>query len=166
MAGVTCRIGPVEGWEGVLGLAAPQFIDPLMEPVGRYSGDGGDIVITVGGLGEKDTARFEDAGNFTEDLIGVFQVFEDVVGENNVERIVGVGDSITEAEFGFVEIGVLADTRIRIDATDFCGESSEVHLGDDARSRAQIEHHGFRVKVGDNNFAEQLVVPVRRVTRI
>ncbi len=96
---------PVEGWEGVLGLAAPQFIDPLMEPVGRYSGDGGDIVITVGGLGEKDTARFEDAGNFTEDLIGVFQVFEDVVGENNVERIVGVGDSITEAEFGFVEIG-------------------------------------------------------------
>ena len=44
------------------------------------------------------------------------------------------------------------------------GEGPVIH--EPIRSRAQIEHHGFRVKVGDNNFAEQLVVPVRRVTRI
>ena len=61
--------------------------------MGGEPGNGGHGVGFVGGLEQKDAARFEDTGDVAEDGERVGQVFEDVVGENPIEGSVGIGDA-------------------------------------------------------------------------
>lgn len=82
----------------------------------------------------------EHAGDFAEDGERVGQVFEDVVGENQIEGGVGIGDAAGVGDFAFVQHRVIDDAGIEVDAADPCGQSPEVHLLDDARARAEVEN--------------------------
>ena len=120
----------------------------------------------VRGLEQEDAAGLEDAGDVAEDGERVRQVFEDVVGENQIEGGVGIGDAAGVGDFAFVQHGVIDDTGIEIDAADLCGQSPKVHLLDDTRARAKVENDDCGGEALEDALAEELVVPVAGVAGI
>ncbi|MFZ1829348.1 MAG: hypothetical protein WAW42_11380 [Candidatus Competibacteraceae bacterium] len=115
----------------------------------------------VRGLEQEDAAGLEDAGDVAEDGERVRQVFEDVVGENQIEGGVGIGDAAGVGDFAFVQQGVIDDARIEVDAADPRGQPPEVHLLDDARARAKIENDRCGGEALEDALAEQMVIQLR-----
>ncbi len=58
------------------------------------------------------------AGDFAEDGERVGQVFEDVVGEDDIKGGVGIGDAAGVGDFAFVQHRVIDDAGIEVDTAD------------------------------------------------
>lgn len=93
-------------------------------------------------------------------------MFEDVVGEDDIEAGVRPGDAVGVGDLAFVEHRVVHDARVEVDAADAGGMTPEVHLLDDAGSRAEVENDGGGGEALENALAEELVVPVAGVVGI
>ncbi len=73
---------------------------------GGESGKGGHVVGFVGGFEQEDAARFEDAGDFAEHGQRVGQVFQYVVGEDQIKGSVGIGDAAGVGDLPSSSIGL------------------------------------------------------------
>lgn len=93
-------------------------------------------------------------------------MFQHVVGENDIEGVVRVGNAAGVGDFAFVQHWVIHDPGIEIDAANARGMTPEVHLLDDAGSGSKIEDDGGGGEALENALAEQLVVPVAGETGI
>ncbi len=160
-----CRsVGTVAGRKSIGFGPAAQPIDKLMEAVWGEPGDHGHVVGFVGRLEQEYSSPLEHTGNLAEDGERVRQVFEDIVGEDDIEGGVGIGDTASVSNFALVQHRIVDDAGIEVDATDFRGQSPKVHLLDDAR--AEIEDDRYGGEMLENALAEDLVVPVAGETGI
>src|SRR6056297_849255 len=132
-----------------------------MEAVGRERGADGDVMPSVGGLREEDAAGSQDAMDLAEDLERAVEMLEDVVAHDDVEALVLVGDRLAESLAPLVEMGIVDDPGIGVDAADPPCESLESHLGDDSGAGAEIEEVLRRVELCEDGVAQQPIVPAR-----
>jgi len=93
-------------------------------------------------------------------------VFEDVVGEDDIEGGVGPGDAAGVGDFAFVQHRIVHDAGIEIDPADAGDMTPKVHLLDDARARAKVEDDRCGRETLEDALAEKLVVPVAGVVGI
>ena len=117
-------------------------------------------------LEEKDAAGLEDAGDLGEYLRRAVEVFDDIVGDDDVERGVRVRDCLASPDAPFIEKGIHRDPLVRVDAAHASYPAAEVHLWNDAGSGAQIEQPVFRPQHRQDLFLEQDIVPIRFERRV
>jgi len=84
------------------------------------------------GVLNRNTPPLEHAGDFAKDSERVGQVFEDVVGEDDIEGGVGIRDAASVSNFALIQQRVIHDAGIEIDAQHPGGMAPKVHLLDDA----------------------------------
>jgi hypothetical protein len=93
-------------------------------------------------------------------------MFENIVADDDIEAFVFVRDGFPDSFAAFVEVWIIDDARIGIDAADAPRQSFERHLGNDSGAGTEIEEILRRIDLVEDGCPKQTVVPARLVRPI
>jgi hypothetical protein len=121
---------------------------------------------SIRSLHKKDTARPEYTTHFSEDFDRIVEMLEDIVADNDVEALIFVRNVFSESFAAFVEVWIIDDARIGIDAADASRHSFERHLGNDSSAGTEIEEILCCIDFAEHSRPKQTVVPASLVGSI
>jgi hypothetical protein len=105
-------------------------------------------MVAIRGLGQKDPLGLEHSMDFIEESLGVCDMFDDAVAENDVELTIGIGDLVIWwlLNLCLVQIGIRQDGLVRVNAGDKTTSVAKIQLATRAATGAQVQDHGIRLQ--------------------
>ena len=121
------------------------------------------VVPPIRSLGEKNTARPEYTTDFSEDFDRIVEMLQDIVADDDIEALAFVWDRFPDSFAAFIEMWIVDDARIGINAADAPRQSFERHLRNDSSTGTEVEEILRRIDLVENGCPKQAVVPARLV---
>ena len=109
-----------------------------MKAVRRDSRNQRHVVAAIRGLKEQSTTGTKNAGYFFKNLLGLVKMLHYIIGENNIEGLIGIGYSSGIGDYTFIKVWVGCHTWIKIYSTYPCGNTSEIHRAYYTRASTKI----------------------------